>query len=172
MQLLATFFQIFLAIIFFTSGVEKLLNFKSHLRNTAMYKIIPQRITPFFLKIDIFFQLLISVLLLFGYYLKLALLLSFLFLVVYTVAIIVNLLRDRKISCSCGGILGNHEISRKLVFRNLFFLGIVPFLYLHAERLELNLISFILFVNAINISLLIYMFNTISNFKKGVWEYE
>ncbi|MBJ6950286.1 hypothetical protein JG666_23760, partial [Vibrio cholerae] len=44
-----------------------------------------------------------------------------LLLLVYSVAISINLLRGRKeISCGCGGVLGNHKLSWMLVVRNLF----------------------------------------------------
>ena len=44
-----------------------------------------------------------------------------LLLIMYTIGIIVNLYRKRtNISCGCGGIVGDHNLSWTLVFRNIF----------------------------------------------------
>ncbi|MGO4119283.1 MauE/DoxX family redox-associated membrane protein, partial [Rhizobium ruizarguesonis] len=51
------------------------------------------------------------------------LLTAFTLLVVYSVAITINLVRGRnEISCGCGGVLGTHNLSWKLVIRNIFLL--------------------------------------------------
>ncbi|MEM5622755.1 MauE/DoxX family redox-associated membrane protein [Bacillus thuringiensis] len=52
-----------------------------------------------------------------------------LLLIMYTIGIIVNLYRKRtNISCGCGGIVGDHNLSWTLVFRNIFLVGLIIFL--------------------------------------------
>ncbi|WP_409252099.1 DoxX family protein [Bacillus sp. SCS-153A] len=123
--------RLLLFTIFFSSGLDKMKDFNTHLETLKDYKIIP----PSFIKlsgvIGIFLELVLSTFLLVGIFLKVTTFLLGLLLVTYTLFISINLIRGRNnISCGCGGVLGEKVISSSLVFRNIIFIliaGIILF---------------------------------------------
>lgn len=57
----------------------------------------------------------------------------------YTLAIIINLLRDnRHISCGCGSILENDVLSYNLVYRNVGFIIVYIWLFMYGKGLLLE----------------------------------
>ncbi|ENJ6134446.1 MULTISPECIES: MauE/DoxX family redox-associated membrane protein [Bacillus] len=113
--------KIGLATLFISTGIDKIKKFNIHLLIIKEYQIIPENQIRLFTIIEIFAELFISICLFIGLFHTFTLICAVLLLLVYSVAISINLLRGRKeISCGCGGVLGNHKLSWMLVVRNLF----------------------------------------------------
>lgn len=122
MEDLILLFKFLLANIFISSGVSKIMNFEKHIITIDNYKVLPQSLIPFLSKFEITIELFVSVLLYLGLFQKMAIMLMIFMLVVYSLAISVNLLKGRDdISCGCNGVIGDHRISWWLVLRNLGF---------------------------------------------------
>ena len=110
-------FVIFL--IFFSSGIEKIKEIKKHEGAVADFKILPSKFVPLFSRIDPILEIIISVCIFFSFFLKFNIFSCLILLVIYTIAIVINLLRGRyEISCGCGGVVGTHSLSWWLVGRN------------------------------------------------------
>ncbi|MBO8157189.1 MAG: hypothetical protein H0Z32_12075 [Bacillaceae bacterium] len=133
MKLILILASIFFGYLYLFSFLSKVRNIDEHISIIYQYKIIPYGFVNTFFKINLTVELVLSFMFLVGAKLILAIYLSITLLALYTIAILVNLFRgNTEIDCGCGGILGNHKLSYKLVFRNLLliFLTIeVYFLY-------------------------------------------
>lgn len=88
-------------------------------------------------------ELLLGIAIISGVFLVPALLLGILLLSVYTAALIINLRRGRsELSCGCGGILGNHQISWWMVGRNILLLaGTLLLLITPPDPFQIDLLS-------------------------------
>lgn len=112
--------KIGLATLFISTGIDKIKKFSIHQLIIKEYRIIPENQIRLFTIIEIFAEIFISICLFIGLFHTFTLICAALLFLVYSVAILVNLLRGRKeISCGCGGVLGNHKLSWMLVVRNL-----------------------------------------------------
>lgn len=120
-------FVIFL--IFFSSGIEKIKEIEKHEGAVADFKILPSKVVPLFSRIDPVLEIIISVCIFFSLFLKINIFLGLIILIIYTTAIVINLLRGRyKISCGCGGVVGTHNLSWWLVSRNFLIISILMLL--------------------------------------------
>lgn len=127
MEELVIFFRMLLGTILLTSAIEKIRKKNEHKAIVVAYKIIPEYTDKYFIVVEILVELVVGLFLIIGYMLKLSSLLAIALLVTYTLAILINIYRGKKeMSCGCGGVVGDHKISWKLVFRNalLMLLGI------------------------------------------------
>ncbi|OXS58166.1 methylamine utilization protein MauE [Bacillus sp. V-88] len=112
--------------IFLSSAFDKILNIQNHYLSITAYKILPTKLSYPFAVFDIVLEASIALSLIFGFYLKVSLLSAALLLGMYTVAVAINLFRGRtEIDCGCGGVVGTHKISIKLIMRNLSFISII-----------------------------------------------
>ncbi|WP_229168243.1 MauE/DoxX family redox-associated membrane protein [Bacillus cereus] len=113
--------KIGLATLFISTGIDKIKKFSIHQLIIKEFRIIPKNQIRLFTILEIFAEIFIGICLFIGLFHTFTLICAVLLLLVYSVAILVNLLRGRKeISCGCGGVLGNHKLSWTLVVRNLF----------------------------------------------------
>ncbi|QSX23449.1 MauE/DoxX family redox-associated membrane protein [Priestia megaterium] len=156
---LELFIRVFLAFIFISSAVSKYNNFDKHIGIISDYKILPSSFSRIAGRFDFTAELCVGILLLIGFLKPLAVSISVLLLLIYIVAVSINLLRGRKeISCGCGGILGNHQLSWKLVARNIF--------------LVLTIISILLIKDSLfSFDTLIQTDSAIHTFGYKAWQY-
>lgn len=117
-----------LGYMFLSSSIIKLSDLQTHYLSVSAYKIIPDKYTYSFSILEAVYEAMIALCLIFGLFLKIAFLNGALLLTIYSIAIGINLKRGRTdLDCGCGGIVGNHKISRKLIWRNLFLITISIF---------------------------------------------
>lgn len=112
-------YMVLLGIVFFLSGTEKLAKQEEHRRLLFNYHILSMKQIKLFLPVLASFEIVIGLLLFSLQLSNVAIAGAMGLMVIFTVAITINLLRGRKdISCGCGGVMGNHKISWWLVVRN------------------------------------------------------
>lgn len=124
---------------FLSSCYTKVKNFEDHVAVINSYQIVPVPLLRFSAYLDISCEILLGVALFIGLFLPFTYIFSAIVLFVYSIAIFINLRRGRfDLDCGCGGIAGNHKISYKLIYRNLFLillaLFIFTFLYSLSEK--------------------------------------
>ncbi|WP_232463517.1 MauE/DoxX family redox-associated membrane protein [Tumebacillus avium] len=118
------FLRILLGTIFVSSFLEKIRKYEEHKSIIRDYRILPDRIVPYFSAIEVGLQLLTAALLYLGIFLPVAGMLSAILLAMYSIAVSMNLLKGRtEISCGCGGIVGNHQLSWGLIIRNVLLIA-------------------------------------------------
>lgn len=126
------------ATLFFSTSVNKIRNIESHFILIKNYMIIPKKLIPFFLYLEITLEIIVGITLMLGVYQELGIFIMICLLIVYSIAISVNLVKGNKeISCGCGGLIGDHKLSWKLVFRNLGFFGVGLWLYQYDHKWSL-----------------------------------
>ena len=92
--------------IFITSSLYKLLRFEQHYAIVYSYNIVPESTNRLFAWFDSVVELVIGLCLLIGLLLKINLIFAMLLLLMYTIAITINLFRGRtNIDCGCGELL-------------------------------------------------------------------
>ncbi|WP_171050726.1 MauE/DoxX family redox-associated membrane protein [Bacillus sp. BHET2] len=112
--------------IFVSTGLSKLYKKQEHISSVYAYQVIPLKYVIFFSWMDITLEILLGILLITGTFLKISLVISSILLMIYTLAILVNLRKGRtEIDCGCSGVLGNHKISYYLVIRNVTLITIL-----------------------------------------------
>lgn len=136
------FIRIFLAIIFISTAIEKIIRIKTYLQEIVSYKLLPQSLTKIFGGLNIFLELFLALCLFTGSWLVIGVVGSIVLLSIYNLAITINIIRGRTgISCGCGGLLGKGEISWMLVFRNTFLkVALLPYFFIE-ENSENKIIS-------------------------------
>ena len=133
---LELFIRICMAIIFLSSSISKYNTLEKHIGIIENYKVLPPHWSRVLGKLDILVEFSIGTLLLLGLFQFLSGLIAGSLLLIYTVAIVINILRGRtEISCGCGGVLGNHNLSWKLVIRNIALVSICIVVSLNKEIL-------------------------------------
>ncbi|SFD08270.1 Uncharacterized membrane protein YphA, DoxX/SURF4 family [Bacillus sp. 491mf] len=116
--------RIIIGCLFISTALSKLTHFSEHIIIIKEYQIIPNQTAKFFATIEVIIELLCAFFLLVGLFSTIASLGLLILLTLYTLGISVNLLRKRThISCGCGGMAGNHQLSWFLVLRNTILLG-------------------------------------------------
>lgn len=117
---LAIWFRFVLAFLFLSTAWSKHKKMAEHIGIVRDYQILPPRLTEPFAKAETYVEFLLGVLLFLGLLQPFAAAGAVMMLLVYTVAIVINLRRGRtEMSCGCGGVAGQHQLSRQLVVRNI-----------------------------------------------------
>lgn len=115
--------RIVLAVMFLSSAVSKLRDLPKHFAILEDYRLLPAALVRPFGAAEITAEAGVGVLLLLGLWQPIAAWATLGLLLLYTAAVTINLLRGRtEISCGCGGVAGNHQLSWKLVVRNLILM--------------------------------------------------
>jgi uncharacterized membrane protein YphA (DoxX/SURF4 family) len=120
MDVFSLFIRIFVASIFIGSFYSKVKNIDKHIKIVREYRILREKMIRPFVYLNIIIELAVAIFLYIGVYQTIVTLISIMLIVIYTLAIIINLLKGRKdISCGCGGIIGDYNLSWLLAYRNL-----------------------------------------------------
>lgn len=113
--------RLVLGLIFLSSGILKLTNFKWFASAVDNYRILPTfLITPASL-ILVIGEVIGGLGILTGTFLQVSSYMILSLLIVFVIAISINLFRKRSIQCGCGGLIGNRKISKNIIIRNLVF---------------------------------------------------
>ncbi|MFC4768170.1 MauE/DoxX family redox-associated membrane protein [Effusibacillus consociatus] len=119
MDEITLFIRIVLSTLFLTTSWSKFLRIDEHIIIVEEYRILPTPFVRAYAWFEVLMEMAIGILLLFGFLQKEATIAAVLLLIMYNVAISVNLLRGRnEISCGCGGLVGDHRLSWSIVLRN------------------------------------------------------
>ena len=155
MEILNSVLFLIFAYIFLFSSISKIKDYVNHIEVVKSYKILPDIFSKYLVNIFLFIELLASLMIIFRVFMTYSVIALFLLTAIYSVAIIINLARGRKdLSCGCGGVLGDHNISYRLVIRNsLILLGL--FLVISLPNANL-LIKEYIYMNVLIISVFIF----------------
>ncbi|WP_164931628.1 MauE/DoxX family redox-associated membrane protein [Longirhabdus pacifica] len=108
-----------IVIMFFSTAYEKWKNIDEHIAIIKAYDIIPDSMVKVFAWTNIGIEFLAVLCLAVGFQHTIGYVFIIALLCMYATAISINLIRGNKeISCGCGGVLGNHQLSWWLVLRN------------------------------------------------------
>lgn len=123
MQIVLLIIRLGFALLFISTGFSKILKVEEHIAIVKEYRIIPNRYSRLFAEFEILIEIIIGISLLIGIFQKWISILSIGMLIIYTTAMIKNILQGRTvISCGCGGLAGNHLLSWKLILRNIILI--------------------------------------------------
>ncbi|MGC4377299.1 MauE/DoxX family redox-associated membrane protein [Fictibacillus sp. Mic-4] len=123
MEELTLFIRMVIGIIFFSSFISKITNLTEHSNVIKSYKILPNKFVMSFAFVEISLEFFSSLLVLLGYLQEIASSILILLLILYSLAISLNLFNGRtRISCGCKGVMGDHKLSWILVLRNLLII--------------------------------------------------
>lgn len=116
--------RIFLSTLFLSTGISKFNNMKLHIESISNYNFFKKEWNNKLAWLDSIAELIIGFFLFFGFLQLITFSLAILLLILYIIAMSINLLKGLNFSCGCGGITGNHNISWFLVIRNLVLIFI------------------------------------------------
>jgi uncharacterized membrane protein YphA (DoxX/SURF4 family) len=139
------FLRIAVGLLFIYSGFFKVLDLESFGRIILMYNILPEILAPYFAIILSHLEIILGFLLLVGYKIRSASFISIMLMIVFIIAISVNLARGASFDCGCfelGRFGISEDISAILIVRNTAFLLILLAL-LNAKRNMVSLEAFI-----------------------------
>jgi uncharacterized membrane protein YphA (DoxX/SURF4 family) len=123
MEVITFVLRIIIFVIFFSSGFQKLKEIESHKGVIEDYRILPTKFVPLFARIEPVLEILSSICIFLSFFFTVNLYICIFLLIMYSLAVIINLIRGRReISCGCGGIVGKHNLSWWIVFRNLLLI--------------------------------------------------
>jgi len=135
--------RIFLGLIFLTSGYGKNKNLNLHKYKIEGYGFFPKNLVNFIAIFDVILEIFIGVSFIFGILINQFLLVAISLFFIYAIAAVISLSKEQeKVSCGCGGILGDKEASWLVIIRNCFFIGIC-FVLLIRENLLGNIDLFL-----------------------------
>lgn len=128
-----------LSFFFFPGAIGKLLRYRSFVQGVVDYQMLPRRIAYTFGFILPWIELAVAFLLIAGIAVQFAATLSFVLLICFTTAVIVNLRRDRRIECNCYGVADTKIISWGTVARNSLLLVItITIIFLDSQTTGLE----------------------------------
>lgn len=116
--------QLSLGIVFLLSSVPKLLHPLAHVRNVNEYKILPSTVAYVFGLGLIPTESFLAIAFLTGWWIEIALPLAAGMLIVFSIAVGINLRRGRQIACGCFGSVAE-QISPRTLARLLLLITIV-----------------------------------------------
>ncbi|MCU4716266.1 hypothetical protein OCE25_28970 [Bacillus cereus] len=148
MSILYNSFYLLLIIIFLSSSLDKILNWKKHFFTAEKYKIISGIPLTIILITLVIMELIIAIIFLVQTNISLLLILLFNFLLCfYSLLILYSLLKgNSNISCGCGGLLESDKLHLGIIIRNIFIIIIGNLLFYNNFTfqnlgLEKNIIS-------------------------------
>ncbi|OUA87631.1 MauE/DoxX family redox-associated membrane protein [Bacillus thuringiensis] len=121
MSILYNSFYLLLVIIFLSSSLDKILNWKKHFFTAEKYKIVTGMSLTIILITLVIMELIIGIILLIQTNISLILILLFNFLLCcYSLVVLYSLLKgNSNISCGCGGLLESDKLHLGIIIRNI-----------------------------------------------------
>jgi Methylamine utilisation protein MauE len=128
-----------LSLIFFTTFISKVINWKDYKQTIASYKIIPPKGISISLLFFLINEAVIALSALLVGWRPFNAVMATILLLIYTIAISINLLRGRKdLACGCGGVLESERLHYGLVIRNLLFIIAVVLLSFTSKENDIS----------------------------------
>lgn len=129
------FLRVFLGTIFLSTGISKVRNMQEHILIVKEYRILPSSQIYIVARVEVLIELFTGMMLFLGLFQTIGAVLASLLLILYSLAITINLIRGRNgISCGCGGAVGSHQISWFLVLRNLTLMTLAGWVYFNPAK--------------------------------------
>lgn len=138
---LTTAFRIAIGIVFLYSGIWKMIDPEAFARSIQMYGILPGILVPYGAILLSALELVVGILLLVGYRIRAASLLSLLLLGVFLVAITINYIQGERFECGCFELSRfglSEEIGPWVIVRDLLLM-IIVYIVFRAKRHVLSL---------------------------------
>lgn len=124
MDELTLFVRVMLAAMFLSSAVSKLKKWLEHVAIVKDYHIVPERWVLLFARAEVAAEIGVGAMLALGFWTPAAAIGATGLLVMYSLAVGINLVRGRReVSCGCGGVAGHHRLSWWLVLCNAVLTG-------------------------------------------------
>lgn len=142
---ITTAIRILLGILFIYSGIFKVIDPQNFGRIIIMYNIIPEILVPYAALIFPFLELLLGILLFFGFRIKAASFMNILLMLFFIVIISINVVRGVTFECGCFELSRfgiKEEIGIPLVIRDIVFLAFLLLIFF-AKRHYLSVDNFI-----------------------------
>ncbi|WP_226535519.1 MauE/DoxX family redox-associated membrane protein [Fictibacillus halophilus] len=115
--------RVIIGFIFLSSALHKIMNYRGHKAIVKNYKILPNDLISLFVFLEVISEFTFSIFFLIGLFTNYAAIGLAILLIAYSIAILMNIVRgNNEISCGCGGVIGEHKITYKLIVRNLLIL--------------------------------------------------
>lgn len=141
------FIKQMMGILFFLTMVDKVTHWKEHKRSTLKYNLLPQMLVSPALAVFVFVELYISGSLLIFQNMRLASLSMIILVLIYTGAVIVNLIRgNTDHSCGCGSVLESERLHWGIVLRNGLLIGAGVLLFIESPTVSLSLLNNLTFL--------------------------
>lgn len=158
MLLVVYVFTLLIFTIFLSSGVSKILTFSSFLTTISLLTGIKNPIVKKGIAITIIFsEIVCSILILIPSFKKISIASLIIMLIIFTLIILINLLKSTKVMCNCGGVLGNNQISWMLPFRNIIIIIISYIIFITPNSIGIHEINKLIFIE----SLILILFYTL-----------
>lgn len=152
--------QLVIGIIFISSGVHKISNFSNYISDIKSYKLLPNYMVVPFGYFDIGLNVLIFSSHVTGKYIELTSLLGIGLLIIYTAALSISLIRGYKnLNCGCGGVVGSHKVSWKLVLRNLLIIGVLILIAIKNIDISMSTLTLQVYLGILSIFLVLVLYN-------------
>ncbi|WP_259418180.1 MauE/DoxX family redox-associated membrane protein [Bacillus toyonensis] len=130
MEYIHLYLRILCGVLLLSSGITHLYNKQKFISDIRNYKLLPSLFVRPLATTIVYTELLLGIILLSGYIQDIAYIATIMLFVIFNLSITLNLLRgNNKIDCGCGGIVGDNQISWKLVVRNFIFIIIIFYLF-------------------------------------------
>jgi len=122
-----TIIRIILGFLFIFSGIFKAVNPVDFGKVLIQYGLLPEILIPYFAILIPFLELILGTLLVLGFRIKSVSFFSIIIMSLFTIAILINLIRGESFDCGCFelnrlGIGLSEELSYKLVARDILFI--------------------------------------------------
>jgi len=177
MEELTLFLRVFLGTIFLSTSMSKLRNIQEHILIVKEYRILPSSLIYVVARMEVVMELFTGMMLFLGLFQTIGAMLANLLLILYSLAIAINLFRGRSgISCGCGGAVGSHAISWFLVLRNLLLMTLTGWIFFHPtkwgsiENLWLGEVSDLFHLLVIQNILMAWLALLFISMVNGIWE--
>lgn len=118
-----------ISVIFLLSGISKILNLKGYVEGIKEYEILPHSVVPSFAVISILIEFFVVYAYLTTKYLKFASLASIILLGSYGIAVLINLLRKKEMSCHCFESFSKSQLTISTLFRVMILLMINCYIF-------------------------------------------
>ena len=128
--------RIFLGMMFIFSGIFKAIDPYSFSKVIILYKIIPEIVVPYAAIVVPYVELMVGSLLIIGFRIRSVSFISILLMIVFTIAITVNVIRGESFDCGCFELSRfgiNEDVSVKLIIRDIVIL-VVFYIIFSAEK--------------------------------------
>ncbi|MFA3781930.1 MauE/DoxX family redox-associated membrane protein [Melioribacteraceae bacterium 4301-Me] len=132
-----TFFliiRIFLSFLFIFSGIEKIKDPNAFAAAITNYHILPNFLINFFAISLPWIETFTGILLLFKFFEKENLCIIFSMLSVFTIAVVVALIRGINIDCGCFGTLNSEKVGVQKIVENILILVITAVLFIYDDK--------------------------------------
>ena len=153
-------FQLSLGIVFLLSALPKLRHPQAFARTVIMYDILPPKISYIFGMILIPLEAFLAIAFFTGFWLSIALPLATILLILFLIAVGLNLRWGRKIACGCFS-RADEQISLRTMARLLLLLAVTLLLLAFRNNIDIPSI-FTLQTMVIDTSLFAYLLSTVS----------